>query len=143
MSYEYLEINGVKVPLPLSAFPIGSIYMSINDTDPASFLGGTWERIKDRFLLSAGDTYEAGSIGGSANSELIAHNHEGLHVDGVSIGWGKALNESAISGTLVASAIAAEGADATRVNTEQSGTTDGNGKNMPPYLAVYMWKRVA
>ena len=45
-------------------YPVGSIYMSANNVSPASFLGGTWQQIKDKFLLSAGDTYNAGDEGG-------------------------------------------------------------------------------
>ena len=47
-------------------YPVGSIYMSVNATSPASLFGGTWEQLKDRFLLAAGDTYAAGSTGGEA-----------------------------------------------------------------------------
>lgn len=61
-------------------YPIGSIYMSVNSTDPSTLFGGTWERLKDRFLLSAGDSYSAGNTGGEANhklteSELPGHTH--------------------------------------------------------------------
>ena len=61
-------------------YPIGSIYMSVNSTSPATLFGGTWERIKDTFLLSSGDTYSNGSTGGSATVSLSAsqmprHNH--------------------------------------------------------------------
>lgn len=41
--------------------------MSTVDVDPSTLFGGTWERIKDTFLLAAGDSYSAGSTGGSAN----------------------------------------------------------------------------
>lgn len=40
-------------------YPVGSIYMSVNDTDPSLLFHGTWERIKDRFLLASGDAYSA------------------------------------------------------------------------------------
>ena len=37
------------------AYPVGSIYLSVNDTDPASLFGGTWERISQgQSLLGAG-----------------------------------------------------------------------------------------
>lgn len=35
-------------------YPIGSIYMSMNETDPSTLFGGTWERISGRFLLGCG-----------------------------------------------------------------------------------------
>lgn len=47
-------------------YPIGSIYMSVNDTNPSLVFGGTWQQIKDRFLLASGDTYDNGQTGGSA-----------------------------------------------------------------------------
>ena len=55
-------------------YPVGSIYMSVNSTSPATLFGGTWEQITDKFLLSAGSTYTAGSTGGSATKNL-QHNH--------------------------------------------------------------------
>ena len=54
--------------------------MSANNVSPATFLGGTWEQIKDRFLLCAGSSYSAGSTGGEAShtlttAETPAHTH--------------------------------------------------------------------
>ena len=46
--------------------------MSVNNTSPATLFGGTWVQLKDKFLLGAGDTYTAGSTGGSAT---MAHTH--------------------------------------------------------------------
>ena len=51
-------------------YPVGSIYMSVNGTDPARLFGGMWERIKERFLLGAGDTHTAGSTGGEFEHRL-------------------------------------------------------------------------
>lgn len=61
-------------------YPVGSIYMSVNNTSPQSFLGGTWERIQDTFLLAAGSTYSAGTTGGEAThtltiDEMPSHTH--------------------------------------------------------------------
>lgn len=64
----------------LDIYPIGSIYMSVNDVNPATIFGGTWQRIKDKFLLASGDTYENGATGGEAThtlnaNEIPTHNH--------------------------------------------------------------------
>lgn len=62
-------------------YPVGSIYMSVASTSPATlFDGTTWEQLKDKFLLGAGDTYTAGDTGGNAShtlttSEMPSHNH--------------------------------------------------------------------
>lgn len=48
----------------LEIFPVGSIYTSINSTNPATLFGGTWEQIQGRFLLSASSSYAAGDTGG-------------------------------------------------------------------------------
>lgn len=69
-------------------YPIGSIYLSENSTSPATLFGGTWTQIKDKFLLTAGDTYKAGNTGGSSThkhttaghtlttNEMPSHTHE-------------------------------------------------------------------
>ena len=61
-------------------YPIGSIYMSVNNTNPNVLFGGTWEQIQDTFLLCAGSTYTAGDTGGNATvtlteNELPNHTH--------------------------------------------------------------------
>lgn len=62
-------------------YPVGSIYMSVNDASPATLFGGEWERIEDTFLLSAGKNHEAGSTGGEEShtltaSEMPSHTHD-------------------------------------------------------------------
>lgn len=116
----------------LMVYPVGSIYLSVNATSPASLFGGTWERIEDRFLLAAGSTYTAGDMGGEAAhtltvSEMPSHNHT-YTIPG---------NETGTSWY---------GANGTAKGAPQSSGDSGDGEahnNMPPYLAVYMWKRVA
>lgn len=116
-------------------YPVGSVYMSTNSTSPASFLGGSWTRIQDKFLLSAGSSYSAGSTGGSADAVVVSHNHAvsgHAYVNNNDTGntdLGMSVYKTYISG-----------ADATVTQTVGE---SGAGKNMPPYLAVYVWKRTA
>lgn len=74
---ETLKSNSQIVNL---IYPVGSIYMSVNSTNPGTLFGGTWEKLKDRFLLGAGDTYSLGATGGEANhtlttDEMPSHSH--------------------------------------------------------------------
>lgn len=70
-------------------YPVGSIYMSVNSTSPATLFGGTWTQIKDTFLLAAGTNHAAASTGGAetvtlSTSNLPSHNHSvGAHAHGL------------------------------------------------------------
>ena len=56
-------------------YPVGSIYISVNNINPGTYLlNTTWEQLKDRFLLGAGDTYSAGSTGGSSTKTIAKEN---------------------------------------------------------------------
>ena len=118
---------------PLTAYPIGSIYMSVNNTSPAELFGGSWAPIEDVFLLSAGAKYLAGSTGGEAThtltiDEMPAHNH--------------GFQQHAYSGTH--SNYAPTNVEFVPIDyiltTSEGGSKPHN--NMPPYLTVYMWQRI-
>ena len=158
-------------------YPVGSIYMSVNSTNPSVLFGGTWEQIKDTFLLATGDTYANGSTGGEATHTLTenempshthiqdshnhtqnAHNHtqnphshtigslaryvvNGKAVAAVGDGYGNTQNYKTGNTT-------ATNKEATATNNPQTATNQNTGggqahNNMPPYLAVNIWKRTA
>lgn len=132
----------------VGAYPIGSIYMSVDSTSPASIFGGTWEQLKDRFLLAAGDTYAAGGTGGEAAHALTEA--ELPRITG-SLNFRADVNPGSFRPTGVFSE-AAGGYNSLSVATssiaaEKKAVLDfGSGQahnNMPPYLAVYVWKRIA
>ena len=134
---------------PLSVYPIGSIYISVSGTNPAELFGGTWQRLKDRFLLAAGDTYAAGSTGGEAEhlltaDELPSHTHPLESITGTDDmnfvnGSGSFLLQNSDTTIDWPSAKNAE------MKYGNTGSVGGNKphNNLPPYLAVYMWVRVA
>lgn len=118
--------------------PVGSIYQSTDSTSPEELFGGTWEQIKDVFLLAAGDSYTAGSTGGEAThkltkSEIPDHTHT-LKYTGQSVTEG-------------VNAIRLYQAASNQYNAYSGGQSSDCGgqahNNMPPYLAVYTWRRTA
>lgn len=135
-------------------YPVGSIYMSINSASPDTLFGGTWEQLKDRFLLAAGDSYGVGSTGGEANHALIQNeipNYKiGFIPSAVPAYHGEWQNEGVYSADMSTGSRQDTIKDtATSPDTTQYGWniyTNGGGaahNNMPPYLAVYMWRRTA
>lgn len=122
----------------MNPYPIGAIYMSVDSTNPSTLFGGIWEQIKDRFILGVGDTYSNGATGGEANhtltvSEMPSHNHSTTLYGHNNKGNISSNHRSVWSGST----------DMSASNWIQN--TGGNQahNNMPPYLAVYIWKRIA
>lgn len=62
-------------------YPVGSIYMNVNNMNPASIFGGTWEKLPSgRMLINEGDGFNLGSVGGEkthrlSESEMPGHTH--------------------------------------------------------------------
>ena len=57
-------------------------WASNDPTSPASFIGGTWERVEGKFIIGASSAYPVGTTGGSAThtqtvAEMPSHNHSG------------------------------------------------------------------
>ena len=115
-------------------YPIGSIYMSVNSTNPGTLFGGTWSQLKDRFLLGAGNTYTNGNTGGAATvtltvNQMPKHSHT--------------VYRSTETGSFFGlTGISPSQTTQYAVNTTEAGNNEAH-NNMPPYLVVYMWKRTA
>ena len=128
--------------------------MSVNNINPSEFFGGTWEQIKDVFLLACGNVYANGTTGGEAThqlsiNEIPSHQHSVLSGAG---GNGNYLASSPeytpsvgnnyyylkFDGTTNESG----GNGAGMANTALIGGNQVH-NNMPPYLAIYVWKRTA
>lgn len=126
-------------------YPIGAIYLSTTEVSPSTLFGGTWEQIKDTFLLAAGDTYIANSTGGEAEhvltiDETPEHNHKlktDIESPNYNVTWPNywEYNEGWVQGPNSET-------EAPPTNTTSVGGNQPH-NNMPPYLAVYMWKRIS
>ena len=131
-----------KLNTPTSPYPVGSVFITASSTSPASTYGGTWEKVTDKFLLCAGTTYTGPTsitskvTGGAAThtlttSEMPSHSHVIPLSSSSSVttdGWCMGICRCSWSYSSYGSNYA------------------GGGQahnNMPPYLAVYMWKRIA
>ena len=142
-------------------YPVGSIYMSVNSVNPSTLFGGTWEQIEDKFLLASGTSYSNGATGGSADAVVVEHNHtQAQHTHTGSSGRmfitqvdGQSVAEKRVtvptSGSNYAPIITSSdnwygvGSVGNATPTINNSGESGTDKNMPPYLAVNVWKRTA
>ena len=56
-------------------YPVGSVYLSMANVDPATLFGGTWSKLEGRFLLTSDSNHEAGNTGGSNDAVVVEHTH--------------------------------------------------------------------
>ena len=121
-------------------FPVDSRYFQFPDSpEPAELFGGTWvvdEDAMDKFLVGAGNLYELGSTGGSADAVVVKHSHNMSTTYSQDNGGNPTPSAESTSVQAVNSWLAAS------TKTVETGE-DGTGKNLPPYLAVTIWKRTA
>ena len=144
--------NGIELKTPggiksfLDAvYPVGSIYMSVEPTNPGTLFGGKWTAIAGKFLIGVGTnkdsnneskTFTANQTGGEYNhvltiDEMPKHMHDMPDYDaGYYAGWGSR------NGWCQASVHENGG----RFGTDTSGNNQKH-NNIPPYLAVYIWQR--
>ena len=182
------SVNAVREALAQvwdSIYPIGSIYLSVSEKNPAILFGGTWVKIEDRVLLGAGTNYANGEQGGEAEvtlevENLPSHSHDYTHATAVQ---SHALTDaemprhthlyqeaimaienhenaaiSTASTGVFPAAVAGNkynypfysGAGEAHNHglTTESASTQSVGtntpiNNMPPYLTVNIWKRIA
>ncbi len=115
-------------------YPVGSYYWTSASIDPSVVFGGTWEQVKDRFVLAAGDNYSVNATGGEAThtltiNEMPKHNHDWVQKFQ---GYGEGLQGNAWG---------LAGSEGT-VGVSQTGGGQAH-NDMPPYIVAFCWRRTA
>lgn len=119
-------------------------WVSDGPTSPASFIGGTWERIEGKFIMGASDTYPAGSTGGNLQMILSPENIP-------AVGFAIPTNDTQKNDIHVGkwdfmASVSQETTDGGRLHTGlYSSTNNGNSPVdiLNPYYSMYIWRRVA
>ncbi|EAX83625.1 hypothetical protein TVAG_240990 [Trichomonas vaginalis G3] len=150
------ELLTMKVQILQTIYPIGSIYTSMNSTNPASVLGfGTWEQIVDKFLYCANSSKQTGGSKKIKEANLPPHTHTGTtNFSGDhnhSLRDHPLYNSEYEAGNDVLSPDYNHAAKKTFRPTEPGGnhshtfTTNPTGPGedyMPPFVTVFAWCRV-
>ena len=144
-------------------YPIGSVYMSMNDINPNVLFGGTWTQIDDnRFLLCSSSSKQTGGSTKIKIENIPPHSHtfKGNPITGAmnhvvrhytddndKFNVSGCFSETLLAGTMTWRGQNGNGARiGVRFNATPSGTisTTGSGQDYwQPYMSVFCWYRVA
>ncbi|MGM0220067.1 phage baseplate protein [Enterococcus sp. AZ126] len=135
-------VQAVKAMVLNLTYPVGAIYTSINENDPASLFGGIWERYATGKTLIGVDENDpvfnsSGKTGGEkAHTLTVAEMPNHTHAYEVGNGNATTVNRSSGYNN------AGSGTQSGDVNTKGAGGGQAH-NNLPPYVTTYMWVRTA
>lgn len=132
MTADNLSVDG--------AWPVGSVFLSIISTDPATLLGiGIWTRIAEGQFLAGYKAADAdfGTLGGTGG--LRKHKHT---VDPPATNSGGPGAIVSVDNNADASVVDI-GSKIHTHSTNISAFNSSEVDHLPPYLTVYIWKRVS
>ena len=142
----YLDTRGIvhnKKILNTILFPIGYVYLSVNNTNPGTIFGGKWEQISGYYLyLGTGGT-KTNYTGIGTQNHTLTVNQIPSHKHAVSNNWGKDIGSSGwgahIDNYTSGYVFSPSTIDAAMSNT---GGGQGHSHNIATFQ-VYAWKRVS
>lgn len=128
-------------------YPVGSIYITVNNVNPDTLFGGKWEQIEGKFLLAASSDYGAGEEGGEAQHTLLPRelpsrtmfSLKTTKTDGSR--W-ESISDDGYKGVVTYDLIANKVSVESKYQKYKE-SYDAPHNNMPPYIVVYIWKRTA
>lgn len=137
----WIDPQGVNNVIDM-IYPIGSIYMSVNDTDPAILFGGVWESFGAGRTLVGVDTSQAEFNTVQKTGGEKRHKHitplswlENPRAIGVTNDFGMIARNGSFYG------IYSDTSGGVNLNINNYYTDES--MNLQPYITVYMWKRTA
>lgn len=150
---QYRDWNKLVNSIKSAMYPVGSVYITYNNVNPGTFLGGTWERFGQGRTLVGEGTGNDGSTSMSFTPNSADGKYKNTHYHVTSFGWdgdyfyagrpdGAANNAydrtSVIPngyGIQTSSFISRQ----VRLNWTDNRTID----NLQPYIVVFFWRRTA
>ena len=131
-------------------YPVGSIYMSVNDASPAVLFGGTWEQIgQGRTLWGAGNGYTPGTTVEAGLPNITGQYAMDRNASSLLNGDGKFAGAFTSKATLSNSTNGVQYRASTNgldlaFDASLSNPIYGNSTTVqPPAFVVYMWQRTA
>lgn len=165
--------NISKANLLLAVYPVGCYYWSSDPTDPSKLFGGTWTRIKDRFVYAHGDSGSVGDTGGSKTitaNNLPEHTHSAgtyympshshdwtqFYDNANPDGWAdrdggsevrRYMHRSNLNGDrktdVFGVSTSSTGGSSSKIGGTSGNNTTTKSDFLPPYITAYCWRRTA
>lgn len=127
-------------------YPVGSIYMSVNNTNPSTFFGGTWEAWGAGRVAVGVDTadtdFNAVEKTGGEKTHILTESEMPKHSHGLPTFYSNPEKENI---TFADTAFNADKASDGNVSNGGQVISTGGGQahnNLQPYITCYMWKRI-
>lgn len=150
---QYRDWNKLVSSIKSAMFPVGAVYITYNNVNPGTFLGGTWERFGQGRTLIGEGTGNDGSTSMSFTPNSSDGKYKNTHYHVTSFGWdmnafyaGKP--DGAKNGDYNRTSVIPNGyvINAGSSQTSQSRlnwTDDRTISNVQPYIVVFFWRRTA
>lgn len=138
------DIPGISDEVSENVWPVGSVFLSVVDTDPNTLLGfGTWSRIAEgEFLVGfkSGDA-DFGISEGTGGSKTHTHDTD-VDIDSTTSDGPSETTE--VDNNLDDSTVNVASNNHTHDTDPVLQTfTSGDNSDLPPYFTIYVWKRTA
>lgn len=149
----YRDWNKLVNSIKSAMYPVGSVYITYNNVNPGTFLGGTWVRFGEGRTLVGEGTGNDGSTSMSFTPNSSDGKYKNTHYHVTSFGWdmnafyaGKP--DGAKNGDYNRTSVIPNGyiINAGSSQTSQSRlnwTDDRTISNVQPYIVVFFWRRTA
>jgi hypothetical protein len=133
------KFNALVENVLLESYPVGSIYISTNNTNPQTIFGGTWTSFGEGRTLIGVDASDAdfstSQKTGGAKTHKLTKDEMPSHYHSInSASEGQAYSSGTRRNTLTGGTVGS--------TTRETGG-DQPHNNMQPYITVYMWRRTA
>lgn len=150
---QYRDWNKLVNSIKSAMYPVGSVYITYNNVNPGTFLGGTWERFGQGRTLVGEGTGNDGSTSMSFTSNSTDGKYKNTHYHVTSFGWdgdyfyaGKpdgAANNAYDRTSIIPNGYGIQTSSfisrQVRLNWTDNRTID----NLQPYIVVFFWRRTA
>lgn len=150
---QYRDWNKLVNSIKSAMYPVGSVYITYNNINPGTFLGGTWERFGQGRTLIGEGTGNDGSTSMSFTSNSTDGKYKNTHYHVTSFGWdgdyfyaGRpdgAANNAYDRTSVIPNGYGIQTSSFISRQVRLNWTDNRTISNVQPYIVVFFWRRTA